>query len=132
MIMVVFYAAMTAVILGHFYFAYQQWFKWPDLCAELTGLGGEAVEDSAFLGRSIASYNASVGIGLAASFRLGEAPQAWVQGVTLGLIVATAAVGAAGTRGNAILIARLLPAAVALGALIYVQLTGAGGAQPAG
>ncbi len=29
---IVFYLAMLAVIVGHFFFAYGQWFKWPDLC----------------------------------------------------------------------------------------------------
>lgn len=119
---IVLYAALMAVILGHLFFAYQQWFKWPDLCEKLTDLRGEDIEKTAFLGRSIASYNTSIVVGLLLSFRLDDAPQAWVQGMTLALIVATAAVGATGTRGNAILIARLLPAAVALVALIYLQV----------
>lgn len=88
----------------------------------MTDLKGEEVEKTAFLGRSFASYNASIGIGLVLSFLLDGQREAWVQGVVLVLIVATAAVGASGTKGNTILIRRLLPAAVALLLLIVLQM----------
>jgi uncharacterized membrane protein len=111
---IIFFGLLTLVISGHFFFAYQQWFKWPQLCGKLTELTGSEIENTAFLGRSIASYNASIGVGLLLSLRLDDIPQAWVQGVTLLLITITAAVGAVGTKGNSILIARLMPAALAL------------------
>ena len=117
---ILFYLAMLAVIGGHFFFAYGQWFKWPDLCKELTDLEGQEVDKTTFLGRSIASYNASIGAGLLLSFLLVN--EAWVQGVTLALIVATAAVGASGTKTNTIRNLRLLPAAAALVLLIILQV----------
>ena len=117
----VFYLAMVIVILGHLYFAFKQRFRWRELCEQLTELREPEIEKTAFLGRSVASYNASIAVGLGASFGLAEGPQAWVQAVVLALIVATAAVGASGTKGNTILIARLLPAAVALIALVILN-----------
>ena len=130
-------AAVLAVIGGHLFFAYGQWFKWPKLCEALTNLRDDEVERTAFLGRSFASYNASIALGLALSFLIEYASEAgsedapqmgahgaiedWVQGVVLVLIVATAAVGASGTKTNTILKFRLLPAAVAL-ALLLVGL----------
>ena len=113
-----FYLLFSLVIVGHFFFAYQQWFKWPELCAKLTEFTGSEIEKTAFLGRSIASYNASISVGLLLSLLLAEPGQAMVQGVTLLLVVATAVVGAQGTRGNSILIARLAPALLALITLI--------------
>ena len=105
---------MFAVVLGHFYFAYKQWFKWPELCADLTELEGGEVAKTAFLGRSFASYNASVGLGLNLSFRLSTEAIFSVQAIVLAMIVATAAVGSSGVRGNKILVGRLAPAAFAL------------------
>ncbi|MBG6207806.1 DUF1304 family protein [Roseibium album] len=112
---------MLAVIGGHLFFAYGQWFKWPDLCEKLTDLTGEEIEKTAFLGRSFSSYNASVGVGLCLSFWLPVPAQAWVQGVVLALIVFTAAIGAQGTKGNSILVMRLVPAALAL---VFLILSG--------
>ena len=62
----------------------------------------------------------SIGTGLLLSFLLADEPRAWVQGVTLALIAATAAVGALGAKGNTIRNTRLLPAVIALALLIVV------------
>lgn len=118
----IFILAMIAVIGGHFLFAYRQAFAWWPTARAITDLTKEEAEKVAFLGRSIASYNACIGLGLVASFGLAAGPQAWVQGATLLFIVLTAAVGASGTKGNLILYARLSPAAVALIALVVSQL----------
>ena len=117
-----YYATLALVIAGHLLFAFLQWFKWDFVCKRMTDLTGPEVERTAFLGRSFASYNASVGVGLLLSCCLDPTPQAWVQGVVLALIVATAAVGAAGAQGNAILKYRLSPAAAALIFLLAVRL----------
>ena len=114
--------AMGAVIIGHFAFAWKQWCDWPGLCQDLTDLRGSEIEKTAFLGRSIASYNASIGIGLSLSSWLDEWPQALVQGAVLALICATAAVGASGTRGNKILLLRFTPGVLALILLVVVQI----------
>ncbi|MEM7224092.1 MAG: DUF1304 family protein [Pseudomonadota bacterium] len=131
------YGALLAfVIFGHFKFAKLQWFHWDALCEKLTDLRDEEIKRTAFLGRSIASYNASIGVGLILSLLLAPnmedlvprpevglpAPVVWVQGVVLALIVATAAVGSSGVRDNSILKGRLLPAAAALAVLIGLQL----------
>ncbi len=113
--------AMFAVIAGHFGFAHLQWFRWDRVCAKLTDLTPEEAVRTAFLGRSFASYNASIGLGLGLSFLLAEGAREWVQAVTLALIVFTAAIGAAGTRGNLILLARLAPAAVALAMTLFAE-----------
>lgn len=110
---------IAIVIGGHFFFAYQQWFEWPELFNSLAIVASEdhkaiAGDNTGFLGRSIASYNASVGLGLLLSILLGKPARHWVQGMILFFIVLTAAVGASGTAGYAILVARLLPAAIAL------------------
>ena len=55
---------LICVIGGHFFFAYGQWFKWARLCEKLTDLTGGEVEKTAFPGRSFASYNFSIGLGL--------------------------------------------------------------------
>ena len=109
-----YYLALAVVILGHFGFAYLQWFKWPGLAKSLTKLPEGALETSASLGRSFASYNASIAVGLLLSFRLEDPTRMSAQAVVLALIVATAAVGAAGTKTNRILKFRLTPAAAAL------------------
>lgn len=106
--------AMAVVIVGHFLFAYLQWFRWRQVCKRLTDFTPDEAIKAAFLGRSVASYNAAIAVGLLLSFLLAHDTQLYVQGVVLALIVLTAVVGATGTRGNAILIARLLPAAAAL------------------
>lgn len=118
----VYWIFLAAVIGGHLFFAYGQWRKWPDLCAKLTDLDKDGVRNSAFLGRSIGSYNACVGIGLLLTFRLEGRAEADVQTVILLFIVATACVGWWGTkhRSHTILIARLAPAAIALGLLIWL------------
>ena len=119
---ILYYLAMFVVVGGHFFFAYRQWFRWPDLCAKLTDLTGSEAEKTAFLGRTFAAYNAAIAAGLFLSFLLAEGPRAWVQGVTLALIVATAAVGGSGTKGNTILMVRLLPAALALVILVILRI----------
>jgi uncharacterized membrane protein len=116
-----FYLAMLAVIGGHFFFAYVQWFKWSKLCEKITDLNIDEIKNTAFLGRSFASYNASIGTGLILSFLLVDKPQVWVQGVILALIALTASVGAAGTSDNTIRNYRLLPAVSALAVLIALQ-----------
>ena len=121
LITIVFYLAMAVVIGGHVFFAVMQACNWDILAGNLTDMSRGEIEASAFLGRSIASYNVSIALGLGLSFLLPKGPRARVQYVVLALIVATAAVGAAGTKGNDILLARLLPAAIALAALLWVR-----------
>lgn len=108
------------VIAGHFFFAYGQWFKWPKLCEKLTNLNSDEVESTRFLGRSIASYNFSIGIGLLLCMVFLN--DVAVEAVVLIFIVATAFVGAKGTNGNSILLLRLAPAAVALLLLTVIRL----------
>ncbi len=113
-----YYLALAAVIGGHFAFAYAQWFRWQDVCERVTDFNVEEVNRTRFLGRSIASYNASIGLGLCFSFLLPGSSQSWTQAFVLAFIVLTAMVGSAGTRGNFIFYARLSPAALALVFLI--------------
>lgn len=105
---------MAVVIIGHLFFAYGQVFKWPEICKQLLGLEPDTAQRIAGLGHSFASYNAAIAVGLLLSFRLDGTTRDWVQGVVLLLIVATAAVGTRGTKGNTILKYRLLPAVLAL------------------
>lgn len=112
--------ALLVVIAGHIFFAYGQWFKWPKLCEKLTNLVGEEVEKTAFLGRSFASYNFSIGCGLLLCMVFLD--DVTVEAVVLIFVVATAFVGAKGTSGNSILLLRLVPAAVALLLLIVIRL----------
>lgn len=109
-----YYVSLLFVVGVHILFAYRQWFQWPKVCEALTDLEGAEVAKTASLGRSFASYNGSIAVGLLMSLSLEPNSQTWVQGVTLGFIVLTAAVGASGTKGNTILLFRLLPAAIAL------------------
>lgn len=106
--------ALAAVVIGHFIFAYGQWFRWLDICKKLTDLTEDEAQKTISMGRSFASYNASIGLGICLSFLLPETQRHWTQGVVLALVVLTAAVGASGTKGTTILVRRLLPAAVAL------------------
>ncbi|WP_298921629.1 DUF1304 family protein [uncultured Roseobacter sp.] len=106
--------ALLTVILGHFIFAYLQWFKWPGVCKRLTDLANEEAIKTISLGRSFASYNGAIAIGLCLSFLLPEGSQRPSQAIVLALIVGTAAVGASGTKGNMIIKYRLMPAAAAL------------------
>ncbi|MCA0905466.1 DUF1304 family protein [Ruegeria marisrubri] len=108
-----YWMAVAAVIGGHFFFAYLQWFRWSYICKKLTNFSEEEIKDTAFLGRSFSSYNASIAVGLCLSFWLPAPYQAFTQSVVLLLISITAIVGALGTRGNTILIMRLIPASVA-------------------
>ena len=110
--------AIAAVIGGHFFFAYAQWFRWPKVCEKLLGLLEPEAERIAPLGRSFASYNASIAVGLCLSFLLPDPSRILVQGVVLTLITLTAVVGALGTRGNTILLGRLIPAVAALLAMV--------------
>lgn len=113
---------LLCVIIGHFYFAYLQWMQWPTMCKRLTDLEGEQVSRSAFLGRSIASYNISIAVGLLLTFLLQPESRIGVQAVVLAFIVLTAMVGAAGTKGNSILFSRLMPAALALLLLLIITI----------
>lgn len=115
--------ALLIVIGGHFFFAYGQWFRWSDICKELTNLTDDEARKTASMGRSFASYNASIGVGICLSFLLPETPRDWAQGVVLVLVVGTAAVGVSGTKGSTILVKRLVPAAVALVLLILSRVT---------
>ncbi|MCG7519503.1 DUF1304 family protein [Ruegeria sp. Ofav3-42] len=115
---ILYYLALAAVIIGHLVFAYAQWFHWQRVCERLTIFDAKEIEKTRFLGRSIASYNASIGVGLCLSIFLPDISQAWTQAVVLGFIVLTAMVGNAGARGNFILYTRLSPAAIALVFLI--------------
>lgn len=113
---------LLAVVGGHFFFAYGQWFQWPNICKRLTHLTEGEAHKTTGLGRSFASYNASIGTGICFSFLLPEPPRDWTQGVVLAFVVATAAVGASETKGNTILVTRLLPAAIALVLLFLSQM----------
>lgn len=108
-----YWMAMAAVIGGHFFFAYLQWFRWPYICKKLTNFSEEEIKGTAFLGRSFSSYNASIAVGLCLSFWVPVPYQVFTQSAVLLLISITAAVGALGTRGNTILIVRFMPASVA-------------------
>lgn len=114
----IFGIAMFLVIAGHFAFAYLQWFDWEALTGRLTKMSPDSVAEAAFLGRSIASYNAAIGLGLLLSLKLEARARFFTQAVVLACIVVTAVVGAMGTEGPSILIARLAPAAFALAALL--------------
>ncbi len=116
----VYWIAIAIVIGGHFFFAYVQWFRWPDICKKLTNFSEEEIKATAFLGRSISSYNASIAVGLCLSFWLPAPYQTYTQSIILFLISITAAVGVSGARGNTILIMRLLPALVAFVASLLV------------
>ena len=113
--------ALLVVIAGHFFFAYSQWFKWPKLCEKLTNLNSDEIESTRFLGRSIASYNFSIGIGLLLSLFISKS--AAVQGVVLALIAVTAIVGSMGTKGRSILLMRFLPAVISLALLLAVSFS---------
>lgn len=120
---------LAAVIIGHIAFAFIQVFFWPWLCGRITDLTAEEAESSRFLGKSIASYNASIAVGLLLSLRLVEDGFAkflsgdlvnpehgafvGVQMTVMAFIAATAIVGALGTKGKTILVMRFLPAAAA-------------------
>ena len=123
-VQIAYWVCMVLVIAGHFAFAYMQAFKWDWLAKRLTNLDGPEIASAAFLGKSIASYNAAVGAGLALSFWLEKALHVPVQAGVLLAIVLTALVGNAGTKGNSILLARLAPAAAALALLILMQIMG--------
>lgn len=120
-IYIIYIIIMTFVILGHLMFAWKQWSAWCDIARELTDFDKTEIRKTKFLGRSIASYNASIGFGLTLSFLLDGRSEVWVQGVVLALICATAAVGASGTRGNRIIYFRFTPAAISLLLLIILQ-----------
>ena len=120
MLVLLYRLALIVVIAGHFFFAYGQWFKWPKLCEKLTNLVGEEVEKTAFLGRSFASYNFSIGCGLLLCMFFLE--DVTIEAVVLVFIVATAFVGAKGTNGNSIFLLRLTPAVVALLLLLVIRL----------
>ena len=100
--------ALAAVVIGHFIFAYGQWFRWLDICKKLTDLTEDEAQKTISMGRSFASNKATIGLGICLSFLLPETQRQRTQGVVLDLVVLT------GTKGTTILVRRLLPAAVAL------------------
>lgn len=120
---IIYLLLLVAVIAGHFVFAQRQWFNWPFVAKKILGYPDEIHEITAGVGRSFASYNASIAVGLCLSFLLEPVSRHWVQGVVLALIVLTAIVGTQSTKGNFILYFRLSPAAAALIALVIWQLT---------
>ncbi len=115
------YIFLAIVIGGHLLFAYKQWFNWEGICEELTDLTRAEALKTAFLGRSFASYNACIGIGLLLGLLLESPVREWVHGVVLALIAVTAFVGALGTKGNKIRNFRLFPALGGLTTLVLLQ-----------
>ena len=115
--------AMLAVVGGHFFFSFGQWFRWPEICRKLTKLTENEAEKTKPLGRSFAAYNASIGLGLCLSFLLPEGPRDWTQIVVLALVAFTAVVGASGTEGKTIFLTRFAPAIVALIFLVLSVLS---------
>ncbi|WP_171181938.1 DUF1304 family protein [Ruegeria sp. HKCCD8929] len=117
------YKIMIAlVILGHIGFAGMQALAWPTVAERLLGLTDpEAVEKTASVGTSFASYNLSIAIGIGLSFLLTEGVREKIQLSVLSLIVFTAVVGFLGTGSMVILGGRLLPATIAL--LLQIHLS---------
>lgn len=113
--------AVLSVIIGHIGFAYLQWAKWERLAERLLGLTPPEAQRIAGLGRSFAAYNLAIAVGLSLSFWLDPHAQFQVQAVVMACVIATAAIGASGTRGKSILLFRLLPAAAALVLLIVTR-----------
>ena len=102
------------VIIGHAVFAGMQAFKWPFVAKRLLDIEDEeTIARTETVGKSFASYNLSISIGLALSFQLDPTVMQNVQLTVLALIVFTAVVGMLGTRSKVILLGRLLPAAAA-------------------
>ena len=110
------------VILTHILFAGMQGFLWPVVAKRLLKIEDQdAIEKTATVGRSFASYNFSIAIGLGLSFHLSESVVLDVQITVMALIVFTAIVGFLGTRSKVILAARFLPAVAAFG-LLFIGL----------
>ncbi len=109
------------VIVGHVIFAVMQAFFWPFVAKRLLKIeDAGAVAQTTTVGKSFASYNLSIAIGLGLSFRLPESVLYDVQLAVMALIVFTAIVGYLGTKSIVILLGRLLPAAISL--LLLVSL----------
>ena len=107
------------VIVAHVVFAAMQAFYWPFVTKRLLKIEDpEAVAKTATVGKSFASYNISVAIGLGLSFRISESVAHDVQLTVMALIVFTAIVGFLGTRSKVILFGRLLPALAAVVMLV--------------
>jgi uncharacterized membrane protein len=99
------------VILAHVVFAGMQAFRWPFVAKRLLNIEDpEAIAKTATVGKSFASYNFSIAIGLGLSFWISESVARDVQLTVMVFIVFTAVVGFLGTRSNVILLGRLLPA----------------------
>ncbi len=132
-----FSVSFVIVVVGHFAFASMQFFCWRWLCGRLTNLTPGEIENTAFLGKSIGSYNASIGLGLLLSLKLvygaygllcsgkllSSASGAFlgVQMAVMAFIALTAVVGALGTKGPTIWIARFSPALIAFWAVFCGQ-----------
>ncbi len=103
------------VILAHVVFAGMQAFRWSFVANRLLNIEDpDAIERTATVGKSFASYNFSIAIGLGLSFRLSDDVLHDVQQTVMSLIVFTAVVGFLGTRSKVILLGRLLPAVEAV------------------
>ena len=97
------------VIAAHVLFAGMQQFRWPFVAERLLKITDpEAVASTATVGKSFASYNFGIAVGLGLSFRLPEAARDDVQLAVMVIIVFTAIVGYLGTRSLVILLGRLL------------------------
>lgn len=117
-----FQISIALVILGHVVFAGAQAFAWDAIAgALLKTTDPDLIEKTVPVGRSFASYNFSIAVGLALSFLLPETVRSKVQLTVLALIVFTAIVGFIGTTSPVILLGRLLPAAVACLSLFAVM-----------
>ncbi|MBY6068813.1 DUF1304 family protein [Leisingera aquaemixtae] len=116
-----FQISIALVILGHLVFAGMQAFAWGVVADRLLGISDPAaVIKTAAVGTSFASYNFSIAVGLTLSFFLTINVQSKVHLTVLALIVFTAIVGYFGTGSLVILVARLLPAVVALLSLLVL------------
>ena len=109
-----------AVIAAHVLFAGMQAFRWPFVAERLLGIvDADGIAKTATVGKSFASYNFSIAIGLGLSlYLLSENVARDVHVAVMSLIVFTAVVGLLGTRSKVILFGRLLPAVGAVSLLL--------------
>lgn len=106
---------ICVVIVAHVVFATMQAFSWPFVAKRLLNIEDpDAIAKTSSVGKSFASYNFSIAIGLGLSFRISESVAHDVQLTVMALIVFTAIVGFLGTRSKVILVGRLLPAVAAV------------------
>ena len=107
------------VIFAHVVFAAMQAFRWSFVAKKLLKIEDpEAITKTAPVGKSFASYNFSVAVGLGLSFSLSESAAYDVQLTVMALIVFTGVVGFLGTGSKVIFLGRLLPAAAVVALLV--------------